>query len=76
MRTNILDAINEAGLKKKFVADKLGIGETYINQYLSKPNNITLRNALIICSLTGKSLNELDFGEENTFYFEHELQKK
>lgn len=33
-RISIEEAIQEAGLKKKFVANELGISETYLPEYL------------------------------------------
>lgn len=35
-RISIEEAIREAGLKKKYVANELGVSETYINEYLKK----------------------------------------
>lgn len=63
-RVSIEEAIAEAGLKKKYVAAQLGISETYINTYLRNASEISVKNAAIICSLTGKDMNELDFGQE------------
>lgn len=36
-RISIEEAIRESGLKKKYVANELGVSETYINEYLKKP---------------------------------------
>lgn len=47
----IEEAIREAGLKKKYVANKLGVSDTYINEYLKKPGSISVKNASIICKL-------------------------
>lgn len=63
-RIPIEQAINEAGLKKKYVAAQLGISETYINAYLQNAKEISVKNASILCKLTGKTMNELDFGQE------------
>ena len=63
-RISIEEAIKEAGLKKKYVASELGVSETYINEYLKKPSSISIRNASIICKLTNKKLNEIDFGDD------------
>lgn len=50
-RISIEEAIREAGLKKKYVANELGVSETYINEYLKKPGSISVKNASIICKL-------------------------
>lgn len=50
-RISIEEAIREAGLKKKYVANKLGVSDTYINEYLKKPGSISVKNASIICKL-------------------------
>ena len=71
-RIKIEDAIADAGLKKKYVAERLGIHETYLNTYLSSPEKISVENASILCGLTGKKMDELDFGQSN--YFNHKLQ--
>lgn len=63
-RIPIERAIAEAGLKKKYVASQLGVSETYINTYLRNASEISVKNAAIICSLTGKDMNELDFGQD------------
>ena len=77
-RISIEEAIREAGLKKKYVANELGVSETYINEYLKKPGSISIKNASIICKLTKKKLNEIDFGEDveiNWYFFKFKLQK-
>lgn len=77
-RISIEEAIREAGLKKKYVANELGVSETYINEYLKKPASISIKNASIICKLTKKKLNEIDFGEDveiNWYFFKFKLQK-
>lgn len=77
-RISIEEAIREAGLKKKYVANELGVSETYINEYLKKPGSISVKNASIICKLTNKKLNEIDFGEDveiNWYFFKFKLQK-
>lgn len=50
-RISFEEAIREAGLKKKYVANELGVSETYINEYLKKPGSISVNNASIICKL-------------------------
>lgn len=76
-RISIEEAIRESGLKKKYVANELGVSETYINEYLKKPGSISVKNASIICKLTNKKLNEIDFGEDveiNWYFFGFKLQ--
>ena len=50
-RISIEEAIREAGLKKKYVVNKLGVSDTYINEYLKKLGSISVKNASIICKL-------------------------
>jgi len=63
-RVSIDQAIKNAGLKKKYVASQLGISEAYYSTYIQNASDISIKNALIICKLTGKQLNELDFGQD------------
>lgn len=63
-RVSIDQAIKDAGLKKKYVALQLGISEAYYSTYIQNASEISIKNALIICKLTGKQLNELDFGQD------------
>lgn len=65
-RVSIDQAIKDAGLKKKYVASQLGISETYYSTYIQNASDISIKNALIICKLTGKQLNELDFGQDES----------
>lgn len=65
-RISIDQAIKDAGLKKKYVASQLGITETYYSTYIQNASDISIKNALIICKLTGKQLNELDFGQDES----------
>lgn len=65
-RISIDQAIKDAGLKKKYVASQLGISETYYSTYIQNASDISIKNALIICKLTGKQLNELDFGQDES----------
>lgn len=60
-RISLTQAVEDSGLKKQYVADKLGITRSYLNEYLSHPDRITIKNATILSKLTGKSINELDF---------------
>lgn len=65
-RVSIDQAIKDAGLKKKYVASQLGISEAYYSTYIQNASDISIRNALIICKLTGRQLNELDFGQDES----------
>ena len=42
-RVSIETAIKEAGLKKSFVASKLGIANTYLKEYLQNPCKISVK---------------------------------
>lgn len=65
-RVSIDQAIKDAGLKKKYVASQLGISEAYYSTYIQNASDISIRNALIICKLTGRQLSELDFGQDES----------
>ena len=67
-RVSIEEAINNAGLKKSFVAEKLGITSTYLSSYLKNPEKISIEKATIICELTGKKMSEIDFGTDDTIF--------
>lgn len=54
-------ALENTGLKKKYIAEKLGVTPGYLNVYLANPQEISIKNAAIICELTGKQMSELDF---------------
>ena len=71
---SIETAIKEAGLKKSFVASKLGIANTYLKEYLQNPCKISVKNAEIICKLTGKSMNEIDFGQDNSIFLSKDFK--
>ncbi|BFL35500.1 hypothetical protein K380107A5_08710 [Holdemania massiliensis] len=65
-RVSIDQAIKDAGLKKKYVAEQLDISDAYLSAYLKNSSDISVKNAAIICKLTGKTLDELDFGQEDS----------
>lgn len=64
VRVSIDQAIKDSGLKKKYVADQLGISDAYLSAYIKNSSDISVKNAAIICKLTGKTMDELDFGQE------------
>lgn len=64
-RVSIDQALKEAGLKKKYVAEKLGVSDTYFSTYIKNASEISVKNAMIICELTGKEMDQLDFGQED-----------
>lgn len=66
-RVSIDQAIKDAGLKKKYVADQLGISDAYLSTYIKNSSDISVKNATIICKLTGKTMDELDFGQLKNF---------
>lgn len=72
-RVSIDQAIKDAGLKKKYVASQLGISEAYYSTYIQNASDISIRNALIICKLTGRQLNELDFGQDESLVFNFKI---
>lgn len=72
-RVSIDQAIKDAGLKKKYVASQLGISEAYYSTYIQNASDISIRNALIICKLTGRQLNELDFGQDEILVFNFKI---
>lgn len=64
-RISVSEALDQTGLKKKYIADKLGVSPQWLPTYLSKPKEISVENATIICELTGKKMCELDFEVSN-----------
>lgn len=68
-RVSIPDAIEKSGIKKGFLAKQLGISRQYLNKYLSRPDEISVKNAIVIANLTGYSLDSLDFGTSESSKF-------
>lgn len=75
MRIKINEAIKQAGVKKGYIANQIGISKTYFNQYISKPSSISIENAITLCQLTNRRLDELDFGDKASLYFDSQLHK-
>lgn len=64
-RISIDQALKDAGLKKKYVAEKLGVSYAYLSTYIKNSSEISVKNAMILCELTGKEMDDLDFGQED-----------
>lgn len=64
-RIPVSEALDGTGLKKRYIAEKLGVTPQWLSSYLSNPHEISIENALVISELTGKKLSELDFGVPN-----------
>lgn len=54
-------AIEESGLKKKFICEKLGIAPAYYSSFMENPEKMSYAQAIILCNLLGLSINEVDF---------------
>ena len=61
VRKSIDQAINESGLKKKYVAEKLGISPQYLITILKHPENLTVERACTLCVILDCKFYELDF---------------
>ena len=67
-RISIEEAIREAGLKRKYVANKLGVSDTYINEYLSNVKEFYKKDENKIFKLIYRLAYENCFLKEGTYY--------
>ena len=61
MRIPIKKAIDESGLKKSYIAEKLGVSAGYFAEFISKPDKLTIKQVNILCNLLGKEINDIDW---------------
>lgn len=60
-RLPIKKAIDDSGLKKSYIADKLGVSAGYFAEFISKPHKLTIQQVNILCDLLGKEINDIDW---------------
>lgn len=60
-RIPILKAINDSGLKKSYIARKLGISAGYFSEFISKPNKLSIKQVTVLCKLLDKQIDEIDW---------------
>lgn len=60
-RIPIKKAIDDSGLKKSYIAEKIGVSAGYYAEFISKPNKLTIEQVNILCKLLGKEINEIDW---------------
>ena len=53
----------EAGLTQQYMADKLGISRQQYANYETNPENVTIRQAKMICSILGTAYERIFFGK-------------
>lgn len=68
-RIPVSQALDNCGYKKSYIANKLGISPSYYCFFIKHPEKISIKQAEIICDLTGKTLDELDFGINSNDFF-------
>ena len=68
-RKNISEVIYNKGLKKKYVAEKMGITPQYLNSLLAHPENLTVQKACNLCDILNCKIYELDFNVPNQNVF-------
>lgn len=61
-RTPVAEALEKSGYKKSYIAQKLNISPAYYCFFI--------KQAEMICTLTGKEMHELDFGTDEQIFFE------
>lgn len=59
---SIVDARNDLGLTQTDMADELGITRQTYAKMEQNPENITIREARLICSVLGKRFEDIFFG--------------
>lgn len=63
----IVDAVEESGLKKSYIAKQLGISSCYFSSWIKKPREMSMQQAYTLCRLLGMEMAELDFGVKDFF---------
>lgn len=59
---SIVDARNDLGLTQTDMADELGITRQTYAKMEQNPENMTIREARLICSVLGKRFEDIFFG--------------
>ncbi|WP_303194397.1 helix-turn-helix domain-containing protein [Thomasclavelia spiroformis] len=60
-RISINDAIEQSGLKKNYIAREIGVSPGYFAEFISRPDNMTIKQVTIFCKLVGKTIDEIDW---------------
>lgn len=60
-RIPVKKAIDDSGLKKSYIANKLGISIGYFSEFISKPDKLSIKQVTILCKLLNKSIDEIDW---------------
>lgn len=60
-RIPVKKAIDDSGLKKNYIASKLGISKGYYSEFISKPNKLSIEQVTTLCNLLGKKIDEIDW---------------
>lgn len=58
-RTSLAEALENTGMKKKFISERLGITPQYYSMFI-KRKTINRAQATVISMLTGMSIDEID----------------
>lgn len=60
-RIPVSKAIDESGLKKNYIAKKLGVSSGYFSEFISKPDKLSIKQVTILCKLLGKKIDDIDW---------------
>lgn len=60
-RIPIEKAIDESGLKKNYIAKKLGVSVGYFSEFISKPDKLSIKQVTVLCKLLGKKIDDIDW---------------
>lgn len=60
-RIPIKKAIDDSGLKKSYIASKLGISIGYYSEFISKPDKLSIKQVTILCQLLNKNIDDIDW---------------
>lgn len=64
---SIADVRNELGLTQSDMADELGITRQTYSKMEQNPENMTIAEARVVCSILGKRFEEIFFGQMFTY---------
>lgn len=60
-RITVLEAIEKSGLKKSYIARELGVSPGYFAEFISRPDNMTIKQVTKFCELMDKEINDIDW---------------
>lgn len=68
-RIPVAEALNDCGYKKSYIANRLKISPAYYCFFIKHPEKMSVKQAEVVCDLTRKSMDELDFSTKTKDFF-------